>query len=152
MLSRKAKYAIKALISLGKQAKDGSMATSQISEIEKIPKKSLEGILSDLKKAGYVYSKKGMTGGYILMKPVEEILLVDIVRYIDGPIAQVACASVYHYHRCDECPVEETCSIRDLYLEIRAADLVILSNTSIADMIAKEEVLASTVLNPSQYL
>ena len=141
MLSKKAKYAIKALISLGKHADDGPMSAVQISELEKIPKKTLEGILSDLKNAGFIYSKKGISGGYALIKPMAEIFLVDIVRYIDGPIAMVSCASVYHYRRCDECPVEETCSIRNLYLKIRAADLEILSDTSIADMIMTERTL-----------
>ena len=141
MLSKKAKYAIKTLMSLGKHTDYGPMSAVQISEIEKIPKKTLEGILSDLRNAGFIYSKKGIAGGYVLIKPMEEILLVDIVRYIDGPIAMVSCASVYHYRRCDECPVEETCSIRNLYLKIRAADLEILSATSIADMITTERSL-----------
>ena len=147
MLSKKAKYAIKALISLGKQVSYGPVTTSQIADMEKVPKKSLERILLELKKAGFIYSKKGMDGGYALIKPIEEILLVDIVRFVDGPIAMVSCASAYHYHRCEECPVEETCSIRNLYLEIRAADLKILSNTSIADMITKEQALENVVLN-----
>src|ERR1700754_2519016 len=102
MLSKKAKYAIKALISLGKNGQAGPMATSQISETEKIPKKYLEGILLELKNAGYIYSKKGIGGGYVLIKPAEAILLVDIVRFVDGPIAMVSCASAFHYHRCEE--------------------------------------------------
>lgn len=123
------------------------MTTSQIYELEKIPKKSLEGILLELKKAGFIYSKKGIAGGYILSKQTEAILMVDVVRLMDGPIAQVSCASAYHYRRCEECPNEETCSIRNLYLEIRAADLKILSGTSLADMIAKENALANIVIN-----
>jgi len=114
------------------------MSGAEIAEIEKIPKKSLETILMELKKAGFIYSKKGVDGGYALMRPAAEILLVDVVRFADGPIAMVSCASAFHYRRCDECIDEETCSIRQLYLEIRAADLKILSGTSIADMISKE--------------
>src|ERR1700743_37302 len=100
MLSKKAKYAIKALISLGRYANQGLMSTAQIVEVEKIPKKTLEGILVELKKAGFIYSKKGIVGGYVLMKPAEEILLADVVRFADGPIEQVSCASAYHYPRC----------------------------------------------------
>ena len=152
MLSKKAKYAIKVLIALGKKVNDGPLSASQIFETEKIPKKTLEHILLELKKAGFIYSKKGMVGGYVLMKPAEEIFIVDIVRYVDGPIAMVSCASAYHYHRCDECPVEKTCSIRNLYLEIRAADLKILANTSLGNMIAKEKILADTDLGHLEYL
>ena len=146
MLSKKAKYAIKALLSLGKNAETGLMSTSQIAETERIPKKTLESILVELKKAGFIYSKKGIVGGYVLIKPAEEIFLVDVIRYMDGPIAQVSCASAYHYRRCEECATEETCSIRLLYLEIREADLKILSGTSLADKIAKETSIAENML------
>jgi Rrf2 family protein len=146
MLSKKAKYAIKALILLAKQADNGSLTASQIAETEGIPAKSLGNVLLNLAKAGYIYSKKGMNGGYTLTRPAKEIFMVDVVRLIDGPIAMISCASAYHYRRCDDCPVEETCSVRDLYLEIRAADLKILSNTSIADMLAKEENLAKALI------
>jgi Rrf2 family protein len=146
MLSKKAKYAIKVLILLGKQAKGVSLSGAQIAEIENISKKPAEALLVELRKAGFVFSKKGVSGGYVLTRPLDEILLVDIVRYADGPIAQISCASAFHYRRCEECPVEETCSIRDLYLQIRAADLEILSRTSLADMIGKEKTLAEVQL------
>jgi Rrf2 family protein len=147
MLSKKAKYSIKALIALSKNDGKPPMHVSQISEQEKIPRKYLEVILLELRNGGYLHSKKGVGGGYVLSKAPEDIYLDGVVRLIDGPIAQVYCASTYHYHKCEECPVEETCSIRNLYLEIRAADLKILSKTSIADMIAKESTLADGLLN-----
>jgi DNA-binding IscR family transcriptional regulator len=84
-------------------------------------------------------------GGYILSKPPEEIFLVGVVRLMDGPVARVSCASVYHYHNCDECHDEATCSIRKVYLKIRESELEILSNTSIADMI-ENEVVADNML------
>ena len=149
MLSKKAKYSIKALIALGKNAEKSPMHVSQISEQENIPRKYLESILLDLRNGGYLHSKKGIAGGYTLSKLPQDIYLDGVVRLVDGPIAMVFCASTYHYHRCEECPVEATCSIRDLYLEIRAADLKILSGTSIADMIEKEKALTETLLNPA---
>jgi len=146
MLSKKAKQAIKTLILLGKQADGTLLSGSQIAEMENIPKKSMEAVLNDLKNAGFVFGKKGINGGYLLIQPLDKIMMVDVVRYMDGAIAQVACASVYHYRRCEECVSEETCSIRDLYLEIRAADLQILSGRSVADMIAKETALANDLI------
>ena len=123
------------------------MHISQISLQEKIPRKYLEVILLELRNGGYLHSKKGTAGGYTLSKPAEEIYLDGVVRLMDGAVAQIHCASTYHYHKCDECPVEATCAIRDLYLEVRAADLKILSGTSIADMVAKEKILAKNLLN-----
>ena len=58
---------------------------------------------------------------------------------MDGPIARVSCASAYHYHNCEECHDEATCSIRKVYLKIREAELETLSTTSIADMIKHEQ-------------
>lgn len=146
MLSKKAKYAIKTLILLGKQKPGVLLSGVQIADVENIPKKSLEAILFDLRKAEFIFNKKGVQGGYVLTRPLEDILMLDIVRLMDGPIAQVTCASDFHYRRCEECPVEESCAIRDLYLAIRAADLKILGATSLAHMIQKEKVLAEGVL------
>jgi Rrf2 family protein len=89
MLSKKTKYAIKALVVLGKNADKPPMQISKIAEEEKIPKKFLEQILLDLRNAGFLYSKKGAGGGYSLNKDPKDIYLVQIMRITDGPIAMV---------------------------------------------------------------
>ena len=139
MLSKKAKYAIKALVFLAQNLDKLPMPVSKIAELGKIPKKYLEVVLSELRNAGYLFSKKGVSGGYVLTKLPEEIFLVGIVRLMDGPIARVSCASAYHYRSCEECLNEATCSIKKVYLKIREEELKILSDTSIADMISKEQ-------------
>jgi len=139
MLSKKAKYAIKALVFLAKNLDKLPLPTSKISELGNIPKKSLEAILLELRNAGYLFSKKGTDGGYILSKPPGEIFLIGIVRLMDGPIARVSCVSAYHYHSCEECTDEATCSIRKVYFKIREAELKILSAITIADMVNDEQ-------------
>ncbi|WP_214072754.1 Rrf2 family transcriptional regulator [Mucilaginibacter sp. dw_454] len=146
MLSKKAKYAIKALILLGKNYKQRSLNAVQIADAENIPQRYLRSILSDLKIGGYIYSLKGVDGGYSLRESPEKITLDKIIRQIDGPIARISCASIFHYHKCDECAEEVTCSIRDLFIDIREADFKILSGTSIADMISKEGSLVANLL------
>src|SRR5476651_2216216 len=138
MLSKKTKYAIKALVVLGKNADKPPMQISKIAEEETIPKKFLEQILLDLRNAGFLYSKKGAGGGYSLNKDPKDIYLVHIMRITDGPIAMVPCASLNFYHKCDECKDEKTCGIRNAFIEVRDATLKILSETSIADVIARE--------------
>ena len=145
MLSKKTKYAIKALVILGKNADQPPMQISKIAEEETIPKKFLEQILLDLRNAGFLYSKKGAGGGYSLNKDPREILLVSIMRITDGPIAMVPCASLNFYHKCEECKSETTCGIRDVFVEVRDASLKILSETSIADIIAREKTLIFNV-------
>ena len=141
MLSKKTKYAIKALVILGKNKDLPPMQISKIAEEERIPKKFLEQILLDLRNSGYLYSKKGAGGGYSLNKDPKDIFLVDILRITDGPIALVPCVSHKFYHKCDECKQETTCGIRDVFVDLHSAALKILSETSISDIIDREKVL-----------
>ena len=98
-------------------------------------------ILLDLRNAGFLYSKKGAGGGYSLNKDPKDIFLVSVMRITDGPIAMVPCASLNFYHKCDECHQETTCGIRDVFVDVRDATLKILTETSIADIIAREQTL-----------
>ncbi|GAB1462242.1 RrF2 family transcriptional regulator [Pedobacter sp.] len=141
MLSKKTKYAIKALVALGKNIDMPPMQISKIAEEERIPKKFLEQILLDLRNAGFLYSKKGAGGGYSLNKKPEEIFLVQILRLTDGPVAMLPCASLNFYHKCDECKDEVTCGIRSAFIDVRDATLKILGQTSIADIINREDKL-----------
>ncbi len=141
MLSKKTKYAIKALVALGRNLDKPPMQISKIAEEERIPKKFLEQILLDLRNAGLLYSKKGAGGGYSLNKKPEEIFLVQVLRLTDGPVAMLPCASLNFYHKCEECTDEKTCGIRKAFIEVRDATLKILGETSIADIIEKENVL-----------
>lgn len=141
MLSKKTKYAIKALVALGKNMNQPPMQISKIAEEEHIPKKFLEQILLDLRNAGFLYSKKGAGGGYSLNKKPEDIYLVQILRLTDGPVAMLPCASLNFYHKCDECTDEVTCGIRSAFIDVRDATLKILGETSIADIISREDKL-----------
>jgi Rrf2 family protein len=136
MLSKKTKYAIKALVILGKNRNEPPMQIARIAEKEHIPKKFLEQILLDLRNAGYLYSKKGAGGGYSLNKNPEDIYLVDILRITDGPIAMVPCASIKFYQKCED--DEVTCGIRKAFIDVRDASLKVLSETSIANIIERE--------------
>ena len=118
------------------------MLISAIAEKEQLPKKFLEAILLELKRNGFLGSKKGAGGGYYLLKGADEIKLSAIIRIIDGPIALLPCVSLNFYERCEECSDEPFCGIRDVMKDVRDATLKILGETSIADMIVREDSLA----------
>jgi Rrf2 family protein len=141
MLSKKTRYAIKALVVLGKNFGEAPMQISKIASEEHIPKKFLEQILLDLRNAGLLYSKKGAGGGYGLVKDPAEIFVVQVLRLTGGPVALLPCVSLNFYQKCDECSNEATCGVRDVFLEVRNATLKILSETSIADIISREGLL-----------
>ena len=142
MLSKKSKYAIKALVALAKHGSEiPYMRISAISEQENIPKKFLEAILLDLRNHGYLGSKLGVHGGYYLIKHPDKIILRDIIRLTDGPIALTPCASLTFYEKCDDCSDEKTCGIRKVMTEVREATLNVLSNTTIGDIVESEKKL-----------
>ena len=90
-----------------------------IAEKEQISHKFLERILLDLKKAGFLGSKKGKGGGYYLIRKASEIKMTEVIRVLEGPIAMLPCVSLNYYERCEDCPEESACSVHRLMLQVR---------------------------------
>ena len=133
MLSQKAKYAMKALISLARA--DGELLQSaDIAETNKIPKKFLDLIFFELRGHNMVHSTRGRQGGYSLAGPPEDITIAAIVRAVDGPLAPLPCASVRFYRRCSDCKDEKTCEVRKVMREVRDAASAILDNMTLAEV------------------
>jgi Rrf2 family protein len=130
----KAKYALKSLIFMASKS-DTMLQSKEIAKQADVPLKFLEAILQELKQMGIVNSKRGVFGGYFLAKKTEFIMIGDIIRNIDGPLAPVRCASLTAYQKCDDCISEVKCSIRKTMLEVRNAIANILDNKSLADMV-----------------
>lgn len=135
MLSKKTKYAIKALTFLARKEEKTPTQISVIAKSENIPHKFLESILLELRKAGYLAAKRGKGGGYYLLDSPEELMMSDLIRLLDGPIAMVPCVSLNFYEKCDDCEDEEKCAIHKIMLQVRDSTLKILKNKSLADLI-----------------
>jgi len=109
-ISKRGEYALRALIDIG-IAKELGRDLVQIGELatqERLPVKFLEQILTQLKEAGYVDSKRGKYGGYHLKMAADRIRFGSVIRLIDGPLAPIACVSQTAYEPCT-CPDEEHC-------------------------------------------
>jgi Rrf2 family protein len=139
MISKKTKYAIKALVALASRKDKSPMTISDIATQEKIPKKFLEAILLDMRRQGVLGSKIGIGGGYYLIMKPKDILLSSLLRNIDGPIALLPCVSLNFYERCADCKDETTCGIRKTFIEVRDATLKILSETTLEDILKKDK-------------
>lgn len=133
MISQKTRYALRALLYLVEKGNGAPVQLARIAETQQVPRKYLELIMLDLKKAGIVASVRGPSGGYRLARPAEEISFGDILRVTDGPIALVPCASVHFYSTCDDCHDEATCAIRKVLAMVRECSVGILEGTSLAD-------------------
>ncbi len=133
-LSKRGEYSLRAMIHLASQTSGFSIVrVKDIAEAEDIPVKFLERILHTMKNAGLLRSKVGVGGGYYLAKPPSEIILGDIIRVIDGPLAPISCVSQTAYEPCG-CRDEETCGLRLVMLDVRNAIAAILDNTTLEDV------------------
>jgi Rrf2 family protein len=144
-LSKRGEYGLRAMILLAKPDENGQPCKMQIKEFvarEKIPAKFLEQILLSLKNAGILHSKMGVGGGYYLARPADKITFGQIIRVLDGPIAPVKCVSQMAYEPCD-CPSEETCGLRMVMFDVRAAISNVLDKTTLADVHRRVEVAQS---------
>ena len=135
MLSKKTKYGLKALTYLASQRDNKPVQIAEIARKENISQKFLESILLSLRKTGFLGYKKGKGGGYYLIKNADEILMTDVMRILEGPIAMVPCVSLKFYEKCDDCPDENNCSVNRLMLKVRDANLAVYRNNTLADLI-----------------
>ncbi len=130
-ISKKGEYALRAMIALSLNYKKDFVQIQKISEKEGIPEKFLEQILLELKKSGLLQSRRGIGGGYSLIKPPHEITLAQVIRIIDGPLAPLSCVSKWAHISC---PEEKNCGLRSVMLDVRNAIAKILEGLTFADV------------------
>ena len=138
MLSQKTRYALRALLYLVERGGSRPVQIADIAATQQVPRKYLELIMLDLKKANIVLSRRGPGGGYGLARPAHEISFAEVVRTMDGPIALVPCASLNFYAKCGDCHDELTCAIRQVMAQVREEAVRILDGTSLADAAGME--------------
>ena len=123
----KAYYAVRAAVEL---AAAGDMVTAEhIAQATGIPHNFLENILGDLRRAGLVESRRGQAGGYLLAKPAEEISIADVIRAVEGPLANVRGLSP------DTLDYEGSAAkLRDVWVALRASVRSVLEGVTLADV------------------
>jgi Rrf2 family protein len=129
-VSAKADYAVRAAIELA-AAGPGPVKGDRIAEAQQIPLKFLENILSDLRHAGYVQSQRGAEGGYWLAEPADTVTLADIIRAVDGPLANVRGA------RPESVEYSGSASrLVEVWIAVRVALRSVLEQVTLADLVA----------------
>ena len=133
-VSAKTDYALRAAIELAAAQGDSTpVKGDQIATAQGIPVRFLENILGDLRNAGIVESRRGVDGGYLLARPANEIALADVVRAVDGPLANVAGTrpDALEYPGAAE-------PLTDVWVAVRAALRSVLERVTLADVAAKK--------------
>jgi len=127
-VSAKADYAIRAAVELA-AAGEGPLKGDRIAQAQEIPPNFLENILVDLRNAGLVASRRGAEGGYWLARPADEVSLADVIRAVDGPLANVRGV------RSEQVAYQGTAEpLRDVWIAVRASLREILEHVTLADL------------------
>jgi Rrf2 family protein len=141
MITQKMKYALKALMVLAaEQAGEGRpLRIEEIATRSATPKRFLEHILLEIRNAGFIASVRGRHGGYVLIKNPREVPLSELMRLIDGPIAPLPCLSRRAYQRCEDCPDEAACRLRQVFGQVFWSYLVLIESLTLADLVGPIE-------------
>jgi Rrf2 family protein len=129
-ISAKVDYAVRAAVQLAAAEGSGPVKGDEIAAAQDIPINFLENILSLLRNAGFVMSRRGADGGYWLARPADRITIADIVRVIDGPLAAVR--GVRPSETQFPAPAEP---LRDVWVAVRASLRAILEEVTLADVV-----------------
>ena len=136
MISNKAKYAFRALLAVAAAPEGESLTSAEIARRYAIPHKFLEQILLDLKKAGILESRRGKSGGYVMLRPADTVTFGEVLRIFEGPLAPLPCLSRQSYRRCEDCVSEATCEIRREFGRAYDASRQVLDSRTLADALA----------------
>lgn len=135
MISKKTKYALKAVLLLTeKYMSRDPVLIAEIAEKESIPKKFLESILLELKNKGFLQSKKGKGGGYLLARSPDQITFEEVIRIFENPFDSLPCLDENRQRRCEECQKNDVCGIQMVMQEVYRATHGILGVTSFQDV------------------
>jgi Rrf2 family protein len=130
-VSAKVDYAVRAGVELAAAADTRPVKGERIAQSQQIPLKFLENILLELKHAGLVQSQRGAEGGYWLARAPEEISLADVIRAVEGPIANVRGLrpEQVEYRGAAE-------ELRGVWIAVRANLRAVLEAVTLADVAA----------------
>ncbi|MBU0547273.1 MAG: Rrf2 family transcriptional regulator [Candidatus Omnitrophica bacterium] len=129
-ITYKCDYALKALLDLAVHYKQGLTRINDVSKRIDAPVKFLEQVLLDLKKGGFVESKRGNVGGYQLARDPAEITLGQVIRYIDGPIEPIGCVEK-GYSNCIDL---NRCVFKGIWQKVAHATSDIIDNVTFDDL------------------
>ncbi len=130
-ISTKGDYATRAMQHLALHYNEGPIQIEEIARRQHLPVRYLEQILLSLKRAGFLESKRGVSGGYYLAKHPREITLGAIIRATEGPIIPIFCVGSEKREICIE---EPHCSLRDIWVDVRDAVIKIVDHTTLEDL------------------
>jgi Rrf2 family protein len=154
LFSTKAEYGIRLMVELGRTADSAPVSLGAVADAEMLPLSYLEHLVAKLREAGLVTSTRGAHGGYQLARPPEEIVMLDVVQALEGPIAPMECfheepeGKVLCSHEADG---GRACATKVLWTRVQGGVTKALAGTTLAELVrfANQHERKSTVAGRS---
>jgi Rrf2 family protein len=137
--SQKCYYALHAVLELSKAGEGSSTKIGDIAERQRIPVKFLEAILNELKRGGFVESRRGSEGGYLLARPARRLSVGDIIRFVEGPLAPITCVDGKRVRGASH----DRCVFRQVWKEAEKALSEVYDGVTFQDLVDRGEVPAA---------
>lgn len=135
LLSQKCQYALRAVFEMAKRVGEGPIKIEAIARVQSIPPRFLATILNQLKQGGFVESRRGAEGGYLLARSAEDLSVGEVIRFIEGPLAPVVCVTP---KGASSCPLERKCVFMEMWAQAQAAMENVYDRTTFQELIERE--------------
>lgn len=130
--STRGRYGVQIMVDLAQNADEGPISLKSVAERQNLSEHYLEQLVPELRKAGLVKSIRGAQGGYVLAKKPENILIGDVIRVLEGPIAPVECT---HQSGEDCCGKTDFCVTREVWVKVRDSINDVVDSITLADLL-----------------
>lgn len=134
-VSTRGEYGMRAMVSLAREFGNGPLALSGVAHDSSVPAAYLEQLLGTLRRSGLVISTRGAHGGYALARAPHEIMVGEIYRVLEGPVAPMECVSEVEPE--EQCPLIDGCATRVVWLKVRDSIVEALDSTTLADLLTQ---------------
>ncbi len=135
-LSQKSQYALRAVFELARHNGTGPVKIADIAKAQAIPVRFLEVILSQLKQAGFLASRRGSGGGYYLVRAPRNLAVGEVLRFVEGPIGPVECVA---NGSKEKCPLYGGCVFFPMWEKVGEATREVYDNTTFQDLLDQEK-------------
>ena len=132
LLSQKCQYALRGIFELARRNGEGPVKIVEIARVQAIPSRFLEVILSQLKRAGFVESKRGNEGGYFMVRSPQDLTVGEVIRFVQGPIGPVDCMAG---NSKDKCRLYGACVFLPMWEKVERAISDVYDNTTFQNLV-----------------
>ncbi len=134
-ISQRCQYALRAVFELAKRYGEGPTRIADVAEAQAIPVRFLEVILGQLRQAGFVASRRGAEGGYVLVREPGTLTAGEVIRFIEGPLSPVDCGTDTGR---ESCPLYGRCAFMDMWERAGVAVADVYDSTSFRNLLEAE--------------